>query len=148
MENISTEETPENIKKILQSFNDHYNKYGDYEIRSEFDGRYNQFIINVEKTNVENLYLGVDIFYSEFKKKFTVKYVSYDELDCLRPLTGKISSSSKGEFSYKEAATILYNLIEEQILITKNILRSVDCNCKKNHTKNLFRSIDPKKFTK
>ena len=112
-----------NIKKMLQVFNDNFNQFDDYKICLEFDDK--EPIVNIEKQNVDNLYLGVDIRYSENNKKFTLKYTSFDEHKCLKPLEAKVSSSPKGEFSYKEAALVLYKLIEEQIQTTNNILKTM-----------------------
>lgn len=112
-----------NIKQMLRVFNDTFNQFDDYKICLEFDDK--EPIVNVEKQNVENLYLGVDIRYLESDKKFTLKYTSFDEHKCLKPLDAKVSSSPKGEFSYREAALILYKLIEEQIETTNNILKTM-----------------------
>lgn len=117
------QEVNQHVTNLVNKFHDLYDQYGDFRVTEEFDDELG-VIVNVEKLNIKNFYWGVDITYQQKEgKKFTVLFKSYDDCDCLKPLQEKMSSSPSGEFSYREAAIILNNLIKAQEEISEQLIK-------------------------
>lgn len=122
------------IRKVIDIFNETFNQFDDYKISQEFDE--GVVIVNVEKKNVKNFYLGVDIVYQQKEKqKFTIKMDSFDDQSCLKELSVKTSSSPTGEFSHKEGALLLYKLIEQQVEVSNKLISIYEeINVDQNHS--------------